>query len=155
MTRPRAGWFALILPLTLAIAKGAPTADKVEAVTLTGKVVELTIVLKASGLAFDADPLARQVVLQGPDGTITPLLPDEASRAFFLDERLRDRKVEILGRRYTGLPYLQVIGFKVEEEGQLRTPEYYCDICTISVRYPQICSCCQGPMVLRMKPESR
>ena len=50
---------------------------------------------------------------------------------------------------------LQVVSFKVEDQGQFRTPEYYCDISTISVRYPQICPCCQGPMVLRMKPETR
>ena len=33
-------------------------------------------------------------------------------------------------------------------------PEYYCDVCAISVLYPQICPCCQGPMELRMRPES-
>jgi hypothetical protein len=92
------------------------------------------------------------VVLQEPDGTITPLLSDEASRALFLDKRLRDRPIMIHARRYPGLPYVQVVTFQVDEHGQWRTPEYFCDVCTISVRYPQICPCCQGPMILRMKP---
>jgi hypothetical protein len=132
-----------------------PPKNSVEAVTLKGTVVELTAALKPTGLAFDSEPIAKQVVVRDREGAITPLLSDEASRALFLDERLRGRPVEIQARRHPGLPYLQVVSFKVEEEGRLRTPEYYCEICTISVRYPQICPCCQGPMELRMKPESR
>ncbi|HEY2158150.1 MAG TPA: hypothetical protein VGH33_21150, partial [Isosphaeraceae bacterium] len=89
------------------------------------------------------------------DGAVVPLISDEASRALFLDKRLRDRKAEVAGRKVAGLPYLQVVNFKVEEGGAMRTPEYYCDICSIHVRYPQTCPCCQGPMVLQMKPEGR
>jgi hypothetical protein len=157
MTLPPAGWIALIL--LVAPAPGSPTVGidkaKGEAAVLTGRVVELATALKASGLGFDEEPIARQVVLQGSDGSLTPLLSDEASRALFLDKRLRDRPAEITGRRYPGLPYLQVVTFKVEDQGELRTPEYFCEICTISVRYPQVCPCCQGPMDLRMRPDSR
>ena len=95
------------------------------------------------------------MVLLGDDGTITSILADETSRALFVDKRLRDRNAQIVGRRYAGLPYLQVITIQVEDEGRLRTPEYFCDVCTISVGYPQICPCCQGPMEFRMKPDSR
>jgi hypothetical protein len=154
MLLPGAGWFALILVL---ISPGGssgsePAKAKVESAVLRGNVVKLGTLLKASGLSFDEEPVAKQVVLQGDDGTVLGLISDEASRALFLDERLQNRPAEIVGRRYSGLPYLQVVSFKVDEEGKLRTPEYYCDICTISVRYPQICPCCQGEMVLRMKP---
>jgi hypothetical protein len=150
MTLPLVGWYALLH--ALAGAPAMPTGEQFETVTRTGRVVELTSLLKATKLVFDTEPIAQQVVLQEADGTITPLLSDEASRALFLDKRLRDRRIEIQGRRYRGLPYLQVITFQVDDHGQLHTPEYFCDICTISVRYPQICPCCQGPMVLRMKP---
>jgi hypothetical protein len=155
MNLPLVGWFALILPLVSPPVNATIDKDRGKTVVMTGKVVELTAILKASGLGFDEEPVAKQVVLQGPDGSLTPLLSDEASRALFLDERLRDRPIEIVGRRYEGLPYLQAVSFKVEDEGQWRTPEYFCEVCTISVRYPQICPCCQGPMVLRMRPESR
>ncbi len=101
----------------------------------------------------DAEPIAKQVVLVAEDGAIIPLLSDDASRAFFLDERLRNCRSEIQGRRFAGVPYLQVVSFKVERDGRLQTPEYYCDICAISVLYPQICPCCQGPMELRMRPD--
>ena len=62
-----------------------------------------------------------------------------ASRALFLDERLRNCRSEIKGRRFAGVPYIQVLSFKVEMGGRLQTPEYYCDICAISVPYPRIC----------------
>jgi hypothetical protein len=149
----------MILIVSLWLALGVPSpADapksKFDEVTLRGTVVELTDVLRADGLPADADIVSRQVVLKADDGVITPLLPDETSRALFVDERLRNRKSEIHVRRYEGLPYVQVTSFRVEDHGTLRTPEYYCDVCSISVRYPQTCPCCQGPMVFRMKPEA-
>jgi len=126
----------------------------VQDVVLRGKVVTLAAALEAMklGIRVDAEPTANAVVLQGEDGTITPLLSDEASRALFLDKRLRNRPAELRGKRFQGVPYLQVVTFKIEQDGRLQTPEYYCNICTISVRFPRICPCCQGPMELRMKP---
>ena len=80
----------------------------------------------------DPEPIAKQVVLLGEDGSITPLFSDEASRALFLDERLRDRRAEIQGRRFRGVPYLQVVHVPGRGEGQLETPEYFCEVCSIT-----------------------
>jgi hypothetical protein len=134
-----------------------PPRPAPETVTLRGKVKMLAAALESRGLGLKADPepIAKQVVLLAEDGGITPLLSDEASRALFLDERLRDCPAVIQGRRFTNLPYLQVVDFQVEREGRMQTPEYYCDVCAISVRFPQICPCCQGQMELRMKPDRR
>jgi hypothetical protein len=139
------------------LASHLRASDFAENVTLKGKVVTLAAALDAVkvGVRADPEPIAKQVVLLGDDGMITPLFSDVASRALFQDERLRNRAAEIRGRRFPGVPYLQVVTFKVEQGGRLHTPEYYCNICTISVRYPQVCPCCQGPMELRMKPERR
>lgn len=145
---------ACLLACLFAPGSEAP-APQPEPVTLTGTVVELTAALKDLGVPADPEPVANQVVLTGDDGTITPLLSDPASRALFQDDRLRRRRVEVRGRRFVGLPYLQVVSFKVEDDGAFRTPEYYCDICTISVRFPQVCPCCQGPMELRLQPDGR
>ena len=128
---------------------------KPEIKTLRGKVTRLNAALKGRGLPADPEPIEKQVVLVTDDGSIHPLLSDEASRALFLDDRLRDRDAQLDVRQYAGLPYLQVLKIQVEEGGKMRVPEYYCIVCTISVRYPQICPCCQGDMELRMKPESR
>jgi hypothetical protein len=143
--------------LSVTIATATPPKTAPETVTVQGKVLMLADALKARGLGLapDVDPIAKQVVILGKDGTITPLLSDETSRALFVDPRLRNRNAQIVGRRFDGLPYLQVVTIEVEDEGRLRTPEYFCEVCTISVRDPQICPCCQGPMELQMKPDQR
>jgi len=122
---------------------------------LKGRVLTLQAAIEAAklGIRVDPEPIARQVVVMGDDGSLTPIWSDEASRALFLDDRLRGKPAELRVKRWAGVPYVQVITFKIEEDGALRTPEYYCNICTISVRYPQTCPCCQGPMELRMKPQ--
>jgi hypothetical protein len=135
----------------------APPGSPPESVVRRGKVLTLTEALAARSIDLkpDSEPIAKQVVLLADDGTIVPLFSDEASRALFLDERLRRRPTEIVGRRYDGLPYLLVVSFKVESDGRLQTPEYYCEVCAITVRYPQICPCCQGSMELRMRSDKR
>jgi hypothetical protein len=132
-----------------------PPEKAPQTVTVRGKVLTLPEALKARGLelAADPEPAAKQVVILADDGTINPLLADETSRALFVDARLRNRKAQLVCRQYKGLPYLQVVTIEVESEGRLRTPEYFCDVCTISVGYPQTCPCCQGPMEFRMKPD--
>jgi len=143
--------------LSVVAAVASPPRSAPEGVTMRGKVMTLTAAIKARGLDVvpDAEPIAKQIVLLGDDGTVTPLLSNDASRALFMDERLRDRRAEVVGRRFAGVPYLQVVTFQVESDGRMRTPEYFCDVCTISVRYPQICPCCQGPMELQMQPDRR
>ena len=148
---------SLVCLLALGSAATAQLSSTPESVTLRGKVLTLAQALESRqlGLKPDPGPIAKQVALLGEDGAITPLFADDASRALFLDERLRNCPCEIKGRRFAGVPYLQVVSFKVERDGRFETPEYYCDVCAISVRYPQTCPCCQGPMELRMRPESR
>src|SRR4051812_30719475 len=102
------GWLILLSNVVLSPDH---SREKGEPVTLNGRVVELGAALKSSGVPFDPGPVAGQVVLQAPDGALTPLLSDEASRALFLDRRLRDRPTEIDARRYPGNPYVQVITF--------------------------------------------
>lgn len=139
-------WVAAIL---VGLIPGTPP----EALTLRGQVVELGEILDDREIrATDADQ-RRQLMLRDDQGGLTPLLLDEATRAFAADDRLRHRPAVIQGRRFPGLPFIQAVSIQVEQEGRLRTPEYYCDVCTISVRYPQVCPCCQGPMELRMKPD--
>jgi hypothetical protein len=141
--------------VAVCLAGLAPPSSAPEPVAVRGKVLTLAEALASRDLKIkpDPEPIAKQVVLLAEDGTIIPLLSDDASRALFLDERLRNCRSEIQGRRFDGIPYLQVISFKVERDGRLRTPEYYCEVCAISVLYPQICPCCQGLMELRMRPD--
>jgi hypothetical protein len=143
--------------MALCLAALGPPNSSPEPVAVRGTILTLAEALASRDLKIkpDPEPIAKQVVLVADDGSIFPLLSDDASRAMFLDERLRNCRGEIQGRRFAGVPYLQVVSFKVERDGRLQTPEYYCDVCAISVLYPQICPCCQGSMELRMRPESR
>jgi hypothetical protein len=151
------GFLAIALSLFCAGPSTSSGATKGEEVTLRGKVVTLTSALKSLGVDVKPDPesIAHEVVLLGDDHSITPLFRDVASRALFLDERLRDCRAEIHGRRFPGVPYLHVTTFQVERDGRFQTPEYHCTVCTITVRFPQTCPCCQGPMELRMNPDRR
>ena len=83
----------------------AAASRKAEDVTLKGKAVTLGTALQRAKVEIrvDPEPIAKQVVLVGEDGAITPLLSDEASRALFLDERLRDRPAEIQGQAVRGV----------------------------------------------------
>jgi len=123
--------------------------------TISGQVVRLSAALEDLHIPADAESIEAQVVLKMSDGSLVPLIRDEASRAFFMDPRLQSREAELRVRRYAGVPYVQVTSFKVVEDGKLRTPEYFCEVCTISTRYPQSCPCCQRPMEFRMRPEER
>jgi hypothetical protein len=146
-----AGW--LVCGLASSPGLEVPAQD----VIFSGKVVTLATALEAKklGIRLDAELSVHAVVLLREDGSIVPLLCDDASRALFLDPQLRGRPAELKGKRFDGVPYLQIVTFKIEHQGKLQTPEYYCNICTISVRFPQTCPCCQGPMELRMKPPER
>lgn len=143
----------IILTLAACLLLADKPTGETGSVTIRGKVIAMPEALKAKGVEADPEPIAGQVALVTDDKKeVVPLLSDDASRALFQDGRLRDRPAEVVGRRVEGLPYLQVVTFKVLDDGAMRTPEYYCEICAIHVRYPQTCPCCQGPMVLQMKP---
>lgn len=144
---------ALLLLLASPADDPAP-APSFEQVTLDGKVIPLTRALSNLSLPADPGPIADQYVLWTSDSQIIPLLSNAAGRAFFTDARLRDRPARITGRRHRGLPYLEPVAIQVQDsDSTWRTPEYFCDVCTISTRFDQICPCCQGPLVFRFRPE--
>ena len=98
--------FVTVLGLSSGVLVGAaPPSSTPESVTLRGKVMTLADALESRdlGLKADPEPIAKQVVLLAEDGAITPLLSDDASRALFLDERLRNCPAEIQGRRFANV----------------------------------------------------
>ena len=117
-----------------------------------GQVVMLRDALAGRGIASRSE-LDGQVVLETPDGELIPLVPDWRGRAFFQDERLRNRKVELVGSRKPGVPYLQVLMiFTFDEEGRRQYTDYWCDICSIPMYEIKPCDCCQGDVRLRFQP---
>jgi hypothetical protein len=145
-------WLVLWLHGSPARSQDEPDLRAPRTVTLSGTVLTLDEALKERSITADPEPSGRQIVLKSDRSAIIPVLSNGASRALYLDERLRGRPAELKGLLHEGLPYLDVLNIRVMEQGMLRTPEYYCDVCTITTRYPQACPCCQGPMELRYDP---
>lgn len=130
-------------------------ADSVEQVKklYSGKVVEVQEALKRRGIkAFDE--IKGQVALETTDGRLLPIIPDWRGRAFFQDEKLRDRPVDLIGFQKPGVPYLQVLViYTFDEHGVREYTDYWCDICSIPMYEIKPCDCCQGPIRLRFQPQ--
>lgn len=121
--------------------------------TVVGRVLPLAEIIVIKKIKTDAEPLEKQVALLDDDGRVWPILSDEGGRVFFLDKQMLQRRTRLKMKTTSDMPFAQVISVEIEHEGKWRVPQYYCDVCTIAVRYPQICLCCQGPMEFRLKPE--
>lgn len=131
-----------------------PALPKVQPkkVLLTGKVVLLRAALSRRGIkSFDEQK--DQVVLETPQGELVPLISDWRGRSFFQDKNLRDRKVELVGFRRPGIPYLQVLMvYTFDKQGTRQLTDYWCDICAIPMYEIKPCDCCQGTIRLRFRP---
>jgi hypothetical protein len=127
---------------------------KVPRELFTGKVVLLGEALKARDVtAFEE--MHKQVALETEDGELIPLVADWRGRAFFQDKRLRDRKVQLVGTRKPGVPYLQVLMvFTFDKTGQRMYTDYWCDVCSIPMYEIKPCDCCQGDIRLRFEPQA-
>lgn len=118
-----------------------------------GQVVRLREALAEQGIKAFSE-FDDQVVLKTPDGTLIPIVPDWRGRAFFQDERLRDRDVELVAYQQSKAPYIQVLMmFTFDEQGQRQYTDYWCDICSIPMYEIKPCDCCQGDIRLRYQPQ--
>ncbi len=124
-------------------AASEPTGEKV---LLSGQVILLAEALKARGIKFYAAELQGAVVLETKAGEIVPLISDWRGRAFYQDERLRHRPVDLVVRRTPGLPFVQVLMVYTFNDKEIREyTDYWCDICAIPMYEIKDCECCQGP----------
>ena len=151
-----------VLAMLTAIASGDATAPKPKPKKkpepkkhlFTGKVVLLKDALQKRGIKA-TNEIDKQVVLETPKGELIPIIPDWRGRAFFQDKRLRDRKVDLVGYRHTGVPYLKVLMvFTYNKKGERVYTDYWCDICSIPMYEIKKCECCQGPIRLRFQKQA-
>ncbi len=119
---------------------------------VSGRVVLLSKVLKERDIEHYGDEIRGQVVLETREGELLPIVPDWRGRAFFQDERLRDRPVDLLVQRRPKSPYLQVLSiYTFDDAGARQLTDYWCDICSIPMYEIKDCECCQGPIRLRFQ----
>lgn len=129
-------------------------ADDAVKVILSGKVVMLDDALKARGVKSYAEEIKGQVVLVTAAKELIPIVPDWRGRAFYQDERLRDRPVDLVVNRRPGVPWVQVLSiYTFDEKGIRNITDYWCDVCSIPMYEIKDCECCQGPTRLRFRPQ--
>ena len=117
-----------------------------------GEVLLMPAAMQRLGIKAYPEELKDQVALVTSAGELLPILPDWRGRAFYQDERLRERKVELIGTRKPGIPYLQVLTiFTFNEDDQRQITDYWCDICSIPMYEIMPCDCCQQPIRLRFQ----
>ncbi|MFM7319475.1 MAG: hypothetical protein ACKO5E_21215 [bacterium] len=149
---------AMIMVLALLLSAGEVTqrfslADD-PGVSAKNSVKENVVTGKVVALNEKNDKVGQMVVvLKSENGQGIVLENDDGARLFFLDPAVRNRRARLRLQYQDGNPKPATINVEIENEGRWRVPQYYCDVCTIAVRYPQICLCCQGPMEFRFKPE--
>ena len=119
----------------------------------SGKVVILQEALKRRGVKADEE-FKSQVALETDSGELIPIVPDWRGRAFYQDERLRDRRVDLVGTRRKAAPYLQVLMiFVFDDAGTRQYMDYWCDICSIPMYEIKPCDCCQADVRFRTQPQ--
>ncbi|MBI3862543.1 MAG: hypothetical protein HY290_11685 [Planctomycetia bacterium] len=121
---------------------------------VSGKVVMLVDALKERGIKSYAEEIKGHVVLVTPEKELIPIVADWRGRAFYQDERLRNRPVDLIVNRRPGVPWVQVLSiFTFDEKGERNITDYWCDICAIPMYEIKDCECCQGPTRLRFRPQ--
>jgi hypothetical protein len=132
--------------------KTSMSAERSAQELFRGKVVLLRDAL-ARRKVDSREEFDKQVVLETPAGDLIPIVPDWRGRAFFQDDRLRNRDVELIGKRQKGVPYLQVLMiFTFDGKGKRQYMDYYCDTCAFPMYEIKPCECCHGPIRLRFQP---
>ena len=139
---------------TATAATDTPKAnDETPKELFSGKVVMLPEALKRRGIK-SLEEFKGQVVLETEDGELIPIVPDWRGRALFQDERLRNRRVDLVGTRKKGVPYMQVLMiFAFDEKGTRQYMDYWCDVCSIPMYELKPCDCCQADIRLRLQPQ--
>ena len=118
---------------------------------VTGEGEFLREALKRKGIKSFSE-FDKQIALETPAGELIPIIPDWRGRAFYQDKRLRHRKVDLVGYRRKGVPYLQVLMvFAYNEKGERQYMDYWCEICAIPMYEIKPCDCCQAPTELRFQ----
>src|SRR5579872_6961566 len=121
---------------------------------ISGKVLPLHEALTQRGVKNYEEETKGQVVLVTNEGELIPIVPDWRGRAFYQDERLRNREVELVANRRKGVPWIQVLSiYTFDEDGTRNLTDYWCDICSIPMYEIKDCDCCQGPTRLRFRPQ--
>jgi hypothetical protein len=152
--------FALAAPLLLGSAAGFAAQERAvgepQDITVRGRIVCLTEELqKLYQVLSDCGTRGHVYALKTDTGQYYPLLPTDSAAAVWLDERYRQRELQVVARRFPPNDFIEVIKYQAWRDGKLYDLEYHCVVCNISVHKPGPCECCQDPVEFREVPAQK
>jgi hypothetical protein len=122
---------------------------------LRGRVICLTEELtKLYQVVSDCENRGHAYTLKADDGKLHPFLPTDSAAAVWMDERYRQRDLQVTARIFPEGSFIEVIKFQSWRDGKLHDLYYYCDVCAISTHKPGPCDCCQDPVQFRETPSN-
>lgn len=134
------------------VARAQPD-DAPQTVKLRGRIVCLTEELQRQyQLQPECEARGHVYTLKTAEGKLYPILPTDSAAAVWLDQRYRERELQITARLFPQTSYLEVIRYQSWRDGKLHDLDYYCIVCNIAVHKPMPCECCQDPVEFREYP---
>lgn len=134
-------------------AQNKQADEDARTVSLRGRIVCLTEELdKRFNVLPDCDNRHHVYSLKTANGKIYPLLPTDSAAAVWMDERFRQRELQITARAFPNTDYIEVIKLQSWLSRKLHDLYYYCDVCAITTFKPGPCECCQEPVEFRETP---
>lgn len=148
--------FVAAAPLVFsAVTTGHAQSEAARDASLRGRIVCLTEELQRQyQVQPDCDTRGHVYALKTAEGKLYPILPTDSAAAVWLDQRFRERELQITGRLFAQTSYVEVINIQAWRDGKLHDLDYYCIVCNISVHKPGPCVCCQDPVEFRELPAS-
>lgn len=144
-----AGAFSLPTP---AQDKTKPS-DEAQTLSLRGRVICLTEELqKPYQITPDCEARGHVYTLKASDGKLYPFLPVDTAAAIWMDERYRQRDLQVTARVFPNTNFIEVIRLQSWRDGKLHDLYYFCDVCYITSHKPGPCECCQDPVQFRETP---
>ncbi len=128
-------------------------ASEARTVSLRGRVICYTEELqKPYQVIPDCETRGHVYTLKTGDGRLYPFLPVDTAAAVWMDERYRQRELQVTARLFPQTNFIEVIKFQSWRNGKLHDLYYFCDVCYISSHKPGPCECCQDPVQFRETP---
>lgn len=128
-------------------------AHAARAVKVRGRIVCLTEELQRQyQVPADCGTRGHVYSLKTAEGKLYPILPTDSAAAVWLDQRYRERELQITARLFPQTAYLEVIRYQSWRAGKLHDLDYYCAVCNITEHKPGPCVCCQDPVEFREYP---
>ena len=128
-------------------------SGEAQTVSLRGKVACITEELqKLYQITPDCETRGHVYALKTAEGKFYPFLPVDTAAAIWMDERVRQRDLQVSARIFPGADFIEVIKLQSWRDGKLHDLYYFCDVCYISANKPGPCECCQEPVEFRETP---